>query len=62
MKRAKLFRPAHKILVLIAYVQKPPSNAHADVSSGARSKIYSEPSTPILCVCQKQSRPPDKSM
>ena len=31
----KVFRSAHKILVLIAYVQKS-LNAHADVSSVAR--------------------------
>ena len=30
------FEPAYEILLLIAYAQKPPSNANADVSSGAR--------------------------
>ena len=30
------FRPAHEILVLIAYVQISPSNVHADVSSGVK--------------------------
>ena len=35
----KINVPAHKILVLIAYPQKPPSNDHADVSSGAMGLI-----------------------
>ena len=31
-----MFGPAHKILILIAYEQKPPLIAHAVVSCGAR--------------------------
>ena len=44
MKRAKIFPQAHKILVLNAYVQKPPSYAHADVSRKARGLKF------ILCL------------
>ena len=36
MIRSKIFWLAHKMLVLNAYVQKSPSNAHAEVTSGAR--------------------------
>ena len=31
----------HEIMVLIAYVQKPPSNAHADISRKARGPHFS---------------------
>ena len=30
--------PAHKIFVLIAYVEKPPPDAYVEFSSGARSR------------------------
>ena len=35
-----IYQPAHGILVLIAYVQKPPLNTHVYVSSCARKLIF----------------------
>ena len=38
-KLSFLYGPAHEILTLIAYAQKPPLNAYADASGRARSII-----------------------
>ena len=36
-----LYEPAHGILELVAYAQKPPLNGHADLSSRARGLNFS---------------------
>ena len=38
--KAQKGEPIHKILVLIAYVQSPPANAHSDISRRVRGLIY----------------------
>ena len=40
MGRFTQYGPAHKILVLIAYAQKPPLNIHNLVSSRVRGQIF----------------------
>ena len=41
-----VYRPTYEISVCIAYVQKPPLNTHADISSGARG-----PHLGTCCMC-----------
>ena len=43
-----------RFLVLIAYVQNPPVDAHSDISSRARSLSLAGPSASILFAYKKQ--------
>ena len=50
--------PAHEIVVLIAYAQKPPVNALVDVSNRARSIFSDFLSTSKLCACSTMRQVP----